>query len=98
MIFTKQSIYFSSNQLFNFVTVGQCCRALLFLTCYRFVGYFLSAAVVIVAFWATVEIAGGFGPEKSAEWMASFCVSIVESIFMSQPIKVMTNWCASIFF
>ena len=64
------------------------------LTCYRFVGYFLSAAVVGVAFWATVEIAGGFGPEKSAEWMASFCVSIVESIFMSQPIKVMTNWCA----
>ena len=35
-----------------------------------------------------MEQAGAFGVEKSERWMAAFATSIVESIFMSQPIKV----------
>ena len=52
------------------------------------VGYILSFCIVAVAFWMTVEVAGVFGKEKSEKWLISFCVSILESIFLSQPIKV----------
>jgi len=41
-----------------------------------------------VAFWLTVEIAGVFGREKSLEWLISFFISAFESIFFSQPLKV----------
>ena len=53
-----------------------------------YVGYGISLVVVGISFWMTVEIAGQFGPEKSKEWLFSFCVSVVESIFFSQPLKV----------
>ena len=36
----------------------------------------------------TVEVAGQFGAEKSKEWLVSFCISVVESVFISQPLKV----------
>ena len=36
----------------------------------------------------TVEVAGVFGKEKAGRWMTSFAISIIESIFLSQPIKV----------
>ncbi len=53
-----------------------------------YIGYFLALWVVGVAFWLTVEVAGVFGLEKSKKWLTSFTVAIVESIFLSQPIKV----------
>ncbi|XP_067947593.1 polycystin-1-like protein 2 [Watersipora subatra] len=55
---------------------------------FLFVAYILALAVVGGAFYYTVEVAGTFGPKKSAGWTAAFCTSIIESIFMSQPIKV----------
>lgn len=53
-----------------------------------YIGYVLSFCTVAVAFWATVEFGGVFGPKKSLEWLISFFVSCIESIFFSQPIKV----------
>ena len=53
-----------------------------------YVAYFLSFASVGTAFYMTVEVAGVFGPKKSREWLFSFCISIFESIFFSQPLKV----------
>ena len=29
-----------------------------------------------------------FGPQKSEAWIVAFCISILESVFLSQPIKV----------
>ena len=58
-----------------------------FLIC-RFVGYFLALAVVGGSFYYTVEIGFVFGPTKAAGWTVAFAMSIIESIFMSQPIKV----------
>ena len=55
----------------------------------RYIGFALCFATVGVAFWATVEIAGVFGREKSLEWLISFFFSTFESIFISQPFKVM---------
>lgn len=52
------------------------------------IAYFLSLVAVAVAFWVTVEVAGVFGPVKAANWLKSFVVSFVESVFLSQPIKV----------
>ncbi len=57
-----------------------------------YVGYALALCVVGVAFFITVEVAGVFGAEKSARWLTSFCISIIESIFLSQPIKVCLNF------
>jgi len=56
---------------------------------FLFVAYFLSLCVVGVTFWYCVEQAGAFGVEKSERWMAAFATSVIESIFMSQPIKVL---------
>ena len=56
----------------------------------RYIGFALCFATVGVAFWATVEIAGVFGREKSLEWLISFFFSTFESIFISQPFKVMS--------
>ena len=53
-----------------------------------YIGYSLALCVVGISFYMTVGVAGQFGPEKSKEWLFSFCVSVVESIFISQPIKV----------
>ena len=53
-----------------------------------FVAYFLCLVSVGIAFWLCVEVAGGFGKEKAAEWLCSFAMSFVESVFLSQPIKV----------
>jgi len=44
--------------------------------------------VIGTSFYFTVKFGESFGPKKSAEWMVSFTISIFESIFMSQPIKV----------
>ena len=56
----------------------------------RYIGFAFCFATVGVAFWATVEIAGVFGREKSLEWLISFFFSAFESIFISQPFKVGT--------
>lgn len=53
-----------------------------------YVAYVLSFCSVAVSFWATIEFGGVFGLEKSIEWLISFFVSCIESIFFSQPIKV----------
>ena len=53
-----------------------------------YIGYFLAFCFCGVAFWCTVEVAGVFGLAKAKRWLSSFCISIVESIFLSQPIKV----------
>ncbi|XP_052071199.1 polycystin family receptor for egg jelly-like [Mytilus californianus] len=53
-----------------------------------YIGYVISFCTVAVAFWATVEFGGVFGPKKSLEWLVSFFISCFESIFFSQPIKV----------
>lgn len=53
-----------------------------------YIGYALSFCTVAVAFWATVEFGGVFGPKKSLEWLISFFISCFESIFFSQPLKV----------
>ncbi|KAK3094947.1 hypothetical protein FSP39_008255 [Pinctada imbricata] len=53
-----------------------------------FVAYVLSLITVGVAFWASVEFGGVFGMQKSLDWLLSFFVSFFESIFFSQPIKV----------
>ena len=55
-----------------------------------YVGYGLCFCTVAVSFWATVEFAGQFGRQKSLEWLLSFFISAFESIFFSQPIKVIT--------
>ena len=61
--------------------------------------YFLSFCCCGTAFYMTVEVAGVFGPQKSREWLFSFCVSIVESVFFSQPLKVSTSlhWSVIVF-
>ena len=41
-----------------------------------------------VTFWVTVEVAGVFGKKKAGQWLLAFAVSVVESIFLSQPVKV----------
>ncbi|VDI78620.1 Hypothetical predicted protein [Mytilus galloprovincialis] len=53
-----------------------------------YIGYVISFCTVAVAFWATVEFGGVFGPKKSLEWLVSFFISCFESIFFSQPLKV----------
>lgn len=53
-----------------------------------FIAYFLALVTCGVSFWAIVEFAGVFGPEKAQQWLCSFMFSVVESIFVSQPIKV----------
>jgi len=53
-----------------------------------YIAYGLCFCTVGVAFWLTVEIAGVFGREKSLEWLISFFISAFESIFFSQPLKV----------
>ena len=54
----------------------------------RFIGFAICFATVATAFWATVEIAGVFGRDKSLEWLISFFFAAFESIFLSQPLKV----------
>lgn len=58
---------------------------------HRFVAYFLGFGVVAGSFYYTVEVGGTFGPVKSGKWCAAFATSILESIFMSQPIKVSSH-------
>ena len=53
-----------------------------------YVGYGLALCTCGISFWMTVEVAGQFGAKKSKEWLFSFCISVVESIFISQPLKV----------
>ena len=53
-----------------------------------YVGYGLALCTCGIAFWMTVEVAGQFEAEKSKEWLVSFCISVVESVFISQPLKV----------
>ena len=62
----------------------------------RYIGFALCFATVGVAFWATVEIAGVFGRDKSLEWLISFFFSAFESIFISQPFKVLTLFLCTI--
>ena len=50
--------------------------------------WFLVVASVGVAFWLTIEFAGQFGPEKAMDWLISMCFSLVQDIFLNQPIKV----------
>ncbi len=54
-----------------------------------YIGYVVALWIVGVAFWLTVEVAGVFGLQKSKKWLTSFTIAIVESIFFSQPIKVL---------
>jgi hypothetical protein len=54
-----------------------------------YVGYGVCFCTVAVTFWLTVEIAGVFGRNKSLEWLISFFISAFESIFFSQPLKVL---------
>ncbi|KAL5017875.1 hypothetical protein ScPMuIL_003597 [Solemya velum] len=57
--------------------------------CFVHVGYFLCLVILGVSFWATVEFGGVFGKKKSQKWLLSFAFSCVESIFISQPLKVL---------
>ena len=52
------------------------------------VGYGFALCVAGVSFWVTVEVAGVFGKDKAARWLKSFAISIAESVFLSQPMKV----------
>lgn len=54
------------------------------------IGWIVGYGSVGVAFWLTVEVAGGFGPEKATEWLKSICFSLFQDILISQPIKVST--------
>ena len=51
-------------------------------------GYGLALCTCGIAFWMTVEVAGQFGAKKSKEWLVSFCISVVQSIFLAEPLKV----------
>jgi polycystin 1L2 len=53
-----------------------------------YVGYILSFITVVVAFYFAVEFGGVFGLEKSVSWLVGFIMSLIESVFFSQPIKV----------
>ncbi|XP_055995228.1 uncharacterized protein LOC125649388 [Ostrea edulis] len=53
-----------------------------------YLGYILSFITVVVAFYFAVEFGGVFGLDKSVSWLIGFIVSLFESIFFSQPIKV----------
>ena len=53
-----------------------------------YVGYGLALCTCGIAFWMTVEVAGQFGAKKSKEWLVSFCISVVQSIFLAEPLKV----------
>ncbi|XP_072167996.1 polycystin-1-like protein 2 [Diadema setosum] len=54
-----------------------------------YVGWILLAASVGVAFWLTVEVAGQFGKTKATEWLVSMCISLIQDIFLTQPLKVL---------
>ncbi|XP_041474499.1 uncharacterized protein LOC121423243 isoform X2 [Lytechinus variegatus] len=60
-----------------------------------FIGWIVGYGTVGVAFWLTVEVAGGFGPQKATEWLKSICFSLFQDILISQPIKVL---CLATFF
>lgn len=53
-----------------------------------FIGYFLAFASVVSTTYVMVEMAGTLGEEKTAEWLASMAISLAQSIFVVQPIKV----------
>lgn len=53
-----------------------------------YIGYFLAFASVVSTTYVMVEMAGTLGEEKTAEWLASMAISLVQSIFVVQPIKV----------
>ncbi|XP_062611467.1 uncharacterized protein LOC134273293 [Saccostrea cucullata] len=53
-----------------------------------YVGYVLSFITVAVAFYFAVEFGGVFGLNKSVSWLIGFIMSLFESVFFSQPIKV----------
>ena len=53
-----------------------------------YIAYFLALCIVAVALWVTVEIAGVFGPDKARQWLASFFLSLAQSIFVVEPFKV----------
>lgn len=56
-----------------------------------YLGWFLVLASVFASFFLTVEVAGQFGKEKSMEWLLSIGVSLVQDIFLAQPIKVLSS-------
>ncbi|XP_033117714.1 uncharacterized protein LOC117117519, partial [Anneissia japonica] len=52
-------------------------------------GWILAWMTIGVAFWLTIEVAGGFGKEKATEWLTTIGISLVQDILVSQPIKVL---------
>lgn len=55
-----------------------------------FFAYALCFVTVITSGYFTVEFGGVFGAEKSEQWLSSFFVSLFESVFFTQPLKVRT--------
>ncbi|PAA70873.1 hypothetical protein BOX15_Mlig012120g1 [Macrostomum lignano] len=53
------------------------------------VGYLVSLASVALCFYFTVEFAGAFGETKALHWVASFFTSVVQSILLVQPAKLL---------
>ena len=55
---------------------------------FMFITYGFCLAIVAVSFWLCVEVAGVFGAQKASEWLVAFVYSVVQSIFLLQPLKV----------
>ncbi|XP_013422214.1 uncharacterized protein LOC106182109 [Lingula anatina] len=54
-----------------------------------FVGYFLAFVTIVGGFYYCVEVAAVFGEKLAMEWLVSFLTGIVESVFFTQPLKVL---------
>ncbi|XP_063961569.1 polycystin family receptor for egg jelly-like [Lytechinus pictus] len=52
-------------------------------------GWALLMTSVGVAFWLTIEVAGQFGKTKATEWLVSMCISLIQDVFFTQPLKVL---------
>ncbi|XP_033100581.1 polycystic kidney disease protein 1-like 2 [Anneissia japonica] len=55
----------------------------------QIIAWVLSWMTIGTAFWLTIEVAGKFGPEKATEWVTTMTISLIQDIFISQPIKVL---------
>ncbi|XP_071965410.1 uncharacterized protein [Antedon mediterranea] len=52
-------------------------------------GWIFAWMTIGLAFWMTIEVAGGFGKEKATEWLTTVGISLAQDIIVSQPIKVL---------